>query len=217
MHRRCVNLRKYSDTKTNKILHILLIIVILFCLILCLLHKQLSEHISEICEYKGRETANDIIAEAVNKQLTGSDQQQYITIIRDENEKIISIETNSNLINELQNNLRESINNELSEIDNNKMSIPIGTMSGITFLSGRGPDISLRLHQVGAADSEILSEFTSAGINQTKHRLVLKVTVELSAILPAHSTDITVENDYVISETVIVGDIPNGYIGTYKI
>ena len=89
MHRRCVNLRKYSDTKTNKILHILLIIVLLFCLIICLFHKQLSEHMSEICEYKGWETANHIIAEAVNEQLTGSDQQQYITIIRDENEKII--------------------------------------------------------------------------------------------------------------------------------
>ena len=60
-------------------------------------------------------------------------------------------------------------------------------MSGVTFLSGRGPDINLRLHQISAADSEILSEFTSAGINQTKHRLVLRVTIELSAI-SAHST-----------------------------
>lgn len=212
-----VKLRKYSDTKTNKILHIILIVAVLLSIIICLFYKQLNKHMSKICEYKGRETANHIISEAINKQLTGSEKQNYINIERDEYGKIISIETDSKLINKLQTELKESINNNLIDIENNKISIPIGTMSGITFLSGRGPDINLRLHQIGAADSEILSEFISAGINQTKHRLVLRVTVELSAILPAHSTDITVKNDYVISETIIVGDIPNGYIGTYKV
>lgn len=102
---------------------------------------------SEICEYKGRETANHLISEAINEQLTGSEQQSYINIERDEYGKIISIETDSKLINNLQTQLKETINNNLSNIENNKISIPIGTMSGVTFLSGRGPDINLRLHR----------------------------------------------------------------------
>lgn len=211
-----VYMRRYSDSKANKVFISLVIIVVLLLTIFCIFHKQLSKHMSEICEYKGRETANYIISSVISEELKGSTEQEFIHINRS-NDQIVSIETNSRLINQLQVNLKESINNKLSELENEKISIPIGTMSGITVLSGRGPDITLKLHQIGAADSEIISEFTSAGINQTKHRLILKVNVELSAILPTHSTDITVENDFVISETIIVGKVPDGYIGTYKI
>ena len=116
-------MRKYSDTKTNKILHIILIAAVLLSIIICLFYKQLNKHMSEICEYKGRETANHLISEAINEQLTGSEQQSYINIERDEYGKIISIETDSKLINNLQTQLKETINNNLSNIENNKISI----------------------------------------------------------------------------------------------
>jgi hypothetical protein len=38
--------------------------------------------------------------------------------------------------------------------------------------------------------------------------LKIEVKVELSAILPGHSTDVTVEDEYLVGETVIVGQIP---------
>lgn len=212
-----VKLRRYSDTKLNKLSVGLLIIVILSGTLLGLFYKQLSKHMAEICEYKGRETANHIISEAIEEKLKGSPEQEYIDIQRDNNNEILSIESNSDLINQLQINLKESINNHLADIENETISIPVGTLSGITFLSGRGPDVSLRLHQIGVADSEILSEFTSAGINQSRHRMILRVTVELSAILPAHSTDVIIKNDYVISETIIAGKVPNGYISSTKL
>ena len=44
------------------------------------------------------------------------------------------------------------------------------------------------------------------------HSLYLTVTIEMTAILPAHSTDIVVSYDYPVSETVIVGEIPDMYL-----
>jgi sporulation protein YunB len=88
------------------------------------------------------------------------------------------------------------------------MSVPLGTLTGITYLSGRGPEVKIKLHQIGAVDAQIVSKFESAGINQTKHSLKIEVKVELSAILPGHSTDVTVEDEYLVGETVIVGQIP---------
>ena len=86
----------------------------------------------------------------------------------------------------------------------------------LPFFSGRGPEISLKLHQVGAVDTEIHSEFISEGINQTKHRISVLVTVEISAILPLHSTDIKISDEFLVSETVIVGEIPNVYLDNQK-
>ena len=53
-------------------------------------------------------------------------------------------------------------------------------------------------------------------MNQTKYSLYLTVTIEMTAILPAHSTDIVVRYDYPVSETVIVGEIPDMYLSKEK-
>ena len=64
--------------------------------------------------------------------------------------------------------------------------------------------------------TELKSDLTEAGINQTKYSLYLTVTIEMTAILPAHSTDIVVSYDYPVSETVIVGEIPDMYLDKGK-
>ena len=71
----------------------------------------------------------------------------------------------------------------------------------------------MELYQVGSVDTEFKSEFISAGINQTKYKVYLTVKLEVSAILPASSTDIMIDEDYLISETIIVGDMPDIYFG----
>lgn len=200
-------MQRKKNIKAHRLCNIIAIFACISALLMFCFYRQLTKHMSEICEYKGRETANRLITDAIDKQLEGSN-DEYIEIIRDGND-IVSVETNSVAVNKLQNELKKSINEEFDNIKDNKMSLPLGTMSGITIFSGRGPDIGLQLHQIGALDIEMKSEFTSAGINQTKHRIILNVKVELSAILPGHSTDITVENDYLISETIIVGNVPD--------
>ena len=96
------------------------------------------------------------------------------------------------------------------------MGVPLGTLTGITLFSGRGADINIKLHQVGAVDAKVISEFTSAGINQTRHSMKVEITAELSAILPGHSTDIKMTDEYLIGETVIVGELPQGVVSSYE-
>ena len=205
---------RYRTSRTFKISYIILALTVILAVSVFIFHRQVSRHMAEICEYKGRNTATEIINDAVELQI-GREQEQnrsYLEIERDSNGKITSIETNGVAVNELQNNIRESVNNELSAIENKELSLPLGTLSGITFFSGRGPEISLKLHQVGAVDTEIRSEFIAQGINQTKHRISILVTAEVSAILPLHSTDITISEEFLISETIIVGEIPSVYL-----
>lgn len=209
-------MQRYRNNKIHIICNLLVIFAALTAVFAIGFYRQLNKHMSEICEYKGRETANNIITSAIEEQLEGSG-SEYITVVRDENGSIVSIDTKTAKINKIQNKLKKTINEKLSDINNNQMSLPIGTLTGITLFSGVGPDVKLQLHQVGAVDIEAKSEFVSAGINQTKYRLFLTVTVELSAILPTHSTDIKVNNDYLITETIIVGEIPDAYISSNKI
>ena len=56
-----------------------------------------------------------------------------------------------------------------------------------------------------------MSEFDDCGINQSRYRVYINISVELSAVLPIKTTEITVERQYLIAEKVIVGDVPEAY------
>ena len=47
--------------------------------------------------------------------------------------------------------------------------------------------------------------------NQTEHKLFIDFTVEMSAILPGYSTDVTVTDEVCIAQTMIIGPVPQVY------
>ena len=113
--------------------------------------------------------------------------------------------------NRLQAEILKDILEKVSEVSTKELSIPIGTLSGSSLLAGRGPNISVRMQSVGSSTAVLENEFTSAGINQTKHRILLKVDVSVSILLPGFATAAKVSNVVTVAETIIVGDVPDSY------
>lgn len=206
-------MRYGKDRRLGRLRGAILCIAAAAGLICAVIYLQMVKHMKEICEYKGRQTANALVAQAVDDCLLGEN-GDYLQIEYAEDGGIAAITADTYRINALENKLRRQINEEFSHIEDNEMGVPLGTLSGITALSGRGAEVRIKLHQVGAVDVSLKSEFESAGINQTRHCLKVVVKSELSAILPGHSTDITAEDEYLISETVIAGELPQGLWNT---
>ena len=67
------------------------------------------------------------------------------------------------------------------------------------------------MQTVGSAEANFRNEFTSAGINQTKHRILLDVDVYVSILLPGFYTSTKVSSEVAVAETVIVGSVPETY------
>lgn len=55
------------------------------------------------------------------------------------------------------------------------------------------------------------SEFESAGVNQTIHRLYLDVTCNVSILTPYNVIEESISNEIVLIENVIVGLVPTTY------
>ena len=81
----------------------------------------------------------------------------------------------------------------------------------IPILAGRGPRISVRMESVGSSSARFENTFTSAGINQTNHRIVLHIDVSVAILLPGFTTATKVSNAVTVAETVIVGTAPETY------
>ncbi|MBQ5716859.1 MAG: sporulation protein YunB, partial [Clostridia bacterium] len=119
-------------------------------------------------------------------------------------------------INLLKSYLVKDVNEYISNYDVAEVGIPIGTFTGSDYLSGMGPEIDVSVQFSGVAVTEIFSEFTSAGINQTCHRIVVKTQVEISVITLGKRLSDSVENECCIAETVIVGTVPETYADIIK-
>lgn len=156
---------------------------------------------------------NRIVSEAVDEAIDSGNitYSDLITFEKDNEGRITAIYSNMAAFNRLQSNILDIILARIDQVSTRELSIPVGSLSGSVLLAGRGPRISVRMESVGSSSANFENEFTSAGINQTKHQIVLNIDVAVSILLPGFSTATTVSNAVTVAETVIVGSVPDTY------
>ena len=145
---------------------------------------------------------NRIVVDAVRDAID-SGQVDYNVLIhleKDETGRVAALESNMAAFNRLRSQIADEILRRLSEVSTSELSIPVGTLTGSTLLAGRGPCIRVRMQAVG-----------SAGINQTRHQILLSVDVYTSILLPGFTASTKVSNEIAVAETVIVGSVPETY------
>ena len=86
-----------------------------------------------------------------------------------------------------------------------------GSFTGFKLLSGRGPGIKIRISSVGDVATDLRSEFTSQGINQTLHRVYLQVNTNVNILTPFDNIEKEISNQVLLMENVIIGEIPSTY------
>ena len=164
----------------------------------------------------------DAVTESVNRVIWDTMQaeelsyEDLVLLEKDGEGKIAALSTDMAKINLLQAELNRNLLTALNETENTVIRIPMGNLIGGPVLSGRGPRIRVRIVSVSNAELKFSNDFSSAGINQTHHRLLLNVGVTVSMLLPGGSTSDRVDTQVCIAETVIVGNVPQTYtdIGT---
>ncbi len=78
-------------------------------------------------------------------------------------------------------------------------------------LAGRGPGVKITITSVGDVETDLRSEFTAQGINQTLHRVYLQVKCNVNILTPFDNISREITNQVLLMENVIVGNIPNTY------
>lgn len=78
-------------------------------------------------------------------------------------------------------------------------------------LSGRGPGVKIRISSIGNIETNLNSEFTSQGINQTLHRIYVDINYNVKVLTPFKDIERKITNKVLLAENVIVGNIPDTY------
>ncbi|MCL2838059.1 MAG: sporulation protein YunB [Oscillospiraceae bacterium] len=176
---------------------------------------RMKPAIDTIAQTRARNLAVREINLAVAEKLAfggAFDYNDLVEVDKSRDGNVEAIRTNIQLVNLLKSELMLLINERLWHIDTQPIAIPIGNLSRSQLLAGRGPRISINLLPAGDAEVEMLHNFTSAGINQTKHQILLDIRTNIEIIMPTGNTHVQVATQIPVAETIIVGTVPNTYM-----
>ena len=202
--------RRYIPRRT--LIKLLLVAILIGIIVLLIVGRgQMRTILTRLATTRVNSTVNRIVSETINGAVEKGTFQydRMISFEKDNTGAITAVKSNMTEFNRLQAEILKDILGKVSEVSTKELSIPIGTLSGSSLLAGRGPSISVRMQSVGSSTAVLENEFTSAGINQTKHRILLKVDVSVSILLPGFATAAKVSNVVTVAETIIVGDVPD--------
>ena len=174
---------------------------------------QLRPLLESMATTRVSNTVNRIVFEAVNEAIESGEitYDQLISFEKDNDGKITAVHSNMAACNRLQAEILDIILARIDQVSARELSIPVGSLTGSALLAGRGPRIKVRMESVGSSSARFENEFTSAGINQTNHRIVLHIDVSVAILLPGFTTATQVSNAVTVAETVIVGTVPDTY------
>ena len=191
-----------------------LVVLLVFLLVLTVVVlRHLKPLLTSLATARVSNTVNRIVVAAVDDAVI-SGKVNYDALVRfekDDSGHVTALRSNMAEANRLQTAICDDILQRLSEVSTSELRIPIGTLTGIAVLAGRGPALCVRMQTVGSSNAAFRNEFSAAGINQTKHQILLDVNVNVSILLPGFSAYTTVSNVITVAETVIVGNVPQTY------
>ena len=174
---------KGSNPNKQKSLKILFIIIIAIITVKISLDAVLPI-VEELCEDKAKSIATIVANEQATVVMSNYKYEDMFTIEKDNNGNITMVKSNINAINEIISDVAVKIQNEIDNKGNENVKITLGSFTGFALLAGKGPSVKIQISSIGNVQTDLRSEFTSQGINQTLHRVYLQVVCEVSILTP---------------------------------
>jgi sporulation protein YunB len=193
----------------------LIVLTILTCIIMMLYYivdRNLKPVIMVMSENKARIIATQAINEAANIKIAEDDFKDLVTVMIDKDGRVTMLKIDPILMNKLATETTLAIQEELNDIESKSLKIPFANIFGSQLIANTGPSITVKIQPIGSVKVDYKSAVEAAGINMARHNIYLYVETNIRIIAPFIRNDVEVATHVPISETIIVGDVPESYI-----
>lgn len=189
----------------------MLLLLVLFTGAFIYVNRSLRPVLEGLSKARVESVAAAAMNDAVLQILSREDNTGDLITIHEANGAVYYLEADSSKLNTLAADCAICAQEKIASLGEQGVSIPIGTVSGIPLFTGMGPNLVMKFTPAGAVQSTFSSKFTSAGINQTLHRITLTLKATVRIILPGDAYIVSIETQAPISESILVGSVPSTY------
>ena len=191
------------------------VIVTLLLSILLFFNFHVNPIIIEVSEASIRSLTSKSVNSAVQSVINNTNiYDELIQINTDSDGNLTTFQVKSILINRLGKEIGKAALQNLETEGSSGVGIPLGTLTGVPILVGLGPELNFRVHPIGTFSSTFSSEFISAGINQTNHRIYLNIKGSVNLVMPTASKNVITNTQILLCESIIVGKVPDTYLNS---
>ena len=164
--------------------------------------------VSDACDIVTAQV-NAVIAELMAEG--DYDAETFVTLEKNEAGEITAVSSNMARINALS---AEILDRVVGATENRTLnvSVPLGNLTGISLLMGRGPGVPEEIIMMTSSHVEFQNNVVTAGINQTKHQINLEIIVDIDILIPWGTESARVLNEVMIADVVVVGKVPETYL-----
>lgn len=215
--RRRIFLLRMANYRHNSLgirwISVVLAMILLVCF-LTTLNARIRPVLTAMAVTRVSNAVTATINEAVGEGITARhiSYGDMVTVETDSAGRASVLTSNLEQANLLRSELLALVLDAVSELSSEDFSIPIGNLTDVDLLSGRGPTVTIRVLSTGAATAAFEHSFVSAGVNQTLHQIMLVFDVTVQILLPGQTLELPVTTQVCIAETIIVGEVPNTYL-----
>ena len=186
-----------NKRKNKKIIKTLFIVLVMIATILNM-NKAIAPMFNTMCLEKAKGIATEILNVESSKILKDVNYEDLVKIEKDQDGNVKMLKINTVELNMLASDFAYNTQMELNKLEDDNISIPIGAMFQNKYLAG-------------SIITDFKSEFKNQGINQTLHRIYLDAICELNIVTPYETIEADIKNQILMTEAVIVGNIPESY------
>ena len=191
----------------------LILLVLLLTAAVIAMEQNLSQTMLDMAFARAYSMAVETINRAVKQAMgQGVTYEELIDAQMDAQGRVSMLRANTMRMNELASQTALLAERELGSAENQVVEIPLGAALGVSFLSGFGPRLEVQILPVGAVHTSFDTEFETAGINQTRHKIFLNLRATVSLIMPTGSQLVEVTSTVPIAESIIVGEVPESFV-----
>ena len=199
--------------KKSKILFAIFCFFTVIVLLCVYFERNVAPIIIDYCETKVKTITFGAVNNAISLVINdGVDYDELIDVHKDNLGNITALQAKTAKINLLARQISGIAQQNVDKLSKKGINVPIGAFLPSVVLAGQGPEITVNFVSNGYVDCNFTSEFVDAGINHTLHKIYIKIVADISLIIPASNTNITSEQEVLVSESVLVGKVPDTYL-----
>lgn len=189
-----------------------LILTLFSVLTLMVVEKRLAPVLHAWSQTRAISLATRAINVAVEEMMAMSLSSTTMSyLIRDGQGNLQGIQYDMGEVNRVSSQATHKVLQTLNNMGQEVFPIPLGQLTGLDFLASWGPGVPVRMIPVGGLTTTPVASFESAGINQTWHRILLDIQVQMRVLVPLLAEEIVVSTQVPIVEEVFIGSVPTWY------
>ena len=189
----------------------ILLLLIAVCLGVLTLRFQriFMEYAINICEDSAIKEVGVLLEDEVFSH--PEEFSNLVVLERDSGNRITALRTDVIAVGKIKARLVSGLFDRLDYLEETQIEVPLGTVFAPNLFTGMGPKVKVGLAGLTQMEAEFVSAFTSAGINQTRHRILIEVHAGFRILTPFGGEDREIVSTYPVTDTVIVGTVPERY------